>query len=194
MYCILICQQSVAEFLDKSRSSISRTSTTSSAPAPSLSPATIEGSALSQKIIADILHGEGADPNLLTLLNARDDASLRELAKIRLPFLTGRVATLDECLSQATGETTHVSQKVQGFWKEKLAGTQAILEVFKNAEKSSGQLSPEERNNREDYLDNAKAAWGKPLRESVKTLNAELEGPYALGRCRVLVLSCPHFR
>jgi hypothetical protein len=91
----IVYLQSVVEFLDKSRSAISRTHTTSSAPAPALAPATIAFSDASSKIIDSILHSEGTSPSTLLYMNARDDASLQVLAKALVPFLTSRQQALE---------------------------------------------------------------------------------------------------
>src|SRR6516162_6896375 len=112
--------QDIVEFLDKSRSGRSKTHTTSTAPAPVLTPATIAGSTISTRII-DLLHSKEGDPNTWTPLNAHDHDSLKALAQARLLGLTGRQDTLARCISEAEDGTIQVSEKVQAFWRTKKA-------------------------------------------------------------------------
>lgn len=171
----------MVEFLDKSRSAVSRTNTTSSAPAPSLAPATIAFLSTSTKIIDDILHSEGGSPNTLLYMNARDDASLKTLAKELVPFLTARQQALAGHLSESESGTTHISEKTKNFWKEKKAATSTLLDVMKEADKTSAELNETARAARNDYFANAKSYWEVALKENLVKLNGELIGPYALG-------------
>lgn len=174
--------------MDKSRSAISRTHTTSSAPAPALAPATIAFSAISTVIIDDILHSEGGSPNNLLYLNARDETSLRALAKTILPSLIGRHKALDKYISDSEKELINASEKTKRFWAEKKAGTEALLAVFVNADKSQAQLDAAGKKAREEYFLNAKAAWEISLRDVLIKLNNEIIGPYALGMISVNLL------
>lgn len=167
------------EFLDKSRSAQSRTNTTSSAPSPSLAPATIAFSAASNQII-DLLQSQVADPNALFYMNARSESELESLAKQLIPFLVGRCDTLARLLSESHTEALHVSEKTKAFWQVKKIATDKFLQVFEQAEKNGSELADEERQKREEYLKSSQAAW-MGLKGVLATVNAAILGPYTLG-------------
>jgi hypothetical protein len=173
----------VVEFLDKSRSAISRTHTTSSAPAPALAPATIAFSDASSKIIDSILHSEGASPSTLLYMNARDDASLQVLAKALVPFLTSRQQALEGYISEAASGTSPISEKTKAFWKDKKAATETLLDIMICADKTSAQLNQAGKLARDDYFTNARTCWEVELKESLVKLNSQIIGPYSLGKC-----------
>lgn len=172
--------KAVVAFLDKSRSVLSRTHTTSSAPAPALAPATISFSDTSTEIIDGTLHSDESSPNTLAYLNARDLDSLRALAENFLPLFSGKHSALIGYLSDAECEAIHVSDKTKKFWQDKKTETEIILDVYSNAEKNDDELDPEDREKREAYLARATAAW-EVLKNTLKGLNEELIGPYTLG-------------
>ncbi len=171
--------QSIVELLDKSRSAQSRTNTTSSAPSPSLAPATIAFSAASNQII-DLLHSQVADPNALFYMNARSESELASLAKQLIPFLVGRRDTLSRLLSESDASTIHVSEKTKAFWELKKIATDKFLQVFEHAEKNGADLAPEDFQRREEYLKSSQAAW-TGLKDVLATLNTAILGPYTLG-------------
>jgi glutathione S-transferase len=172
--------KSVVEFLDKSRSAVSRTNTTSSAPAPALAPATIAFSAMSAKIIEGI-HAEDGSPNTLLSLNARDHNSLKALAKHLVPFLTGRLQGLNGYITESESGTAHISEKTKTFWQEKKTATEALLAIMVRADKADAELDAAAKAAREEYFKNAKMCWGVTLKEHLVKLNGEIIGPYALG-------------
>lgn len=174
--------QSVVEFLDKSRSAMSRTNTTSSAPAPALAPATISFSDTSAKIIDDILHSEGGSPNTLLYMNARDEASLKALAKRLGPFLTSRHEALAGYIAEATTGQSPLSQKTNAFWQEKQESTRTLLEIMSKAEVPTAQLDEAAKTAREEYFAAAKTCWETDLKENLTKLNKEIIGPYSLGK------------
>ncbi|KAI1797928.1 hypothetical protein LXA43DRAFT_982656 [Ganoderma leucocontextum] len=171
--------KSIVDFLDKSRSAQSRTHTTSSAPSPSLAPATIAFNAASNQII-DLLHCQIADPNALFYMNARSESELRSLAKQLIPFLMSRRDTLSRLLTESDTGTIQVSEKTKSFWQVKKIATDKFLQVFKQAEKNSADLAGEELERREEYLESSRAAW-TGLKGVLATLNTEIFGPYTLG-------------
>jgi hypothetical protein len=171
----------VVEFLDKSRSAMSRTNTTSSAPAPALAPATIAFSDASSKIIDSILHSEGASPSTLLYMNARDDASLQVLAKALVPFLTSRQQALESYISGAAG-TSLISEKTKAFWKDKKVATETLLDIMIHADKTSAQLDQASRLERDDYFATARICWEVELKESLVKFNSQIIGPYSLGK------------
>ncbi|KZP31389.1 hypothetical protein FIBSPDRAFT_926046 [Athelia psychrophila] len=172
--------KAIVEFLDKGRSVMSRTNTTSDAPAPALAPATISFSSTSATIIDDILHSEGGSPNSLLYMNARDDAQLKALAVFLFPFLKSRHEALSGFIAEASNEQSHLSQKTKAFYVEKQTSTQTLLDVFSKADVATAALDATAKAAREDYFATAKTAWEADLKESLTKLNGEIIGPYCL--------------
>ncbi|EIW86748.1 hypothetical protein CONPUDRAFT_115396 [Coniophora puteana RWD-64-598 SS2] len=158
----------IIEFLDKSRSTTSRTGTTSSAPAPSLSPATVSFSSVTAKLVEEV-YTEGVSPESLKLYNARDDASLKALASSLLPTLKGRQAALDACLEDSDG----ISEKTKTFWRDNKTATEKLEKIL-----SAGSFSGSDA---EEYLAYAKKSWEVTLPTVLITLNKDMTGPFALG-------------
>jgi len=173
--------QTIVEFLDKSRSAISQTHSTSSAPAPALTPATIAASTTCRIIIDDILHANTANPNTLRYVNARDDASLLALAKEVLPSLQTRQATLVGYVTQAEKGEIRVSDKVKKLWAEKLEATNLILAVLLAAEKPESALDEQAKANRLAFFKTARQTWETNLGGMLTQLNKEMVGAYTLG-------------
>ncbi|KXN90051.1 hypothetical protein AN958_05056 [Leucoagaricus sp. SymC.cos] len=177
--CLLRCLQAIAEFLDKSRSAQSRTHTTSDAPAPTLTPATIAFLEKSKEVI-DLLHSSTADPNKLWYFNARDAESLKSHAAEVLPVLTGGANALTHFLGEAESEKIHVSEKTKQFWVDKKASVQALLDVFSVAEKADNELSGDERTKREAYFAAVRSGWAD-AKTVLQKLDKAVIGPYVLG-------------
>lgn len=173
------------EFLDKSRSTRSATRTTSTAPAPSLTPATIEFSDVSNQIIT-LLHSDVADPNHLLYVNAHDEKSLRELAKTVLPGIIGQHAALEKHLSDAAAGRLHVIDKVVKLWTEGRASHDKWYAVLSEAETPTLELTPEGKLRREEFFSIAAKAWGQDLKAVVLRLSKEIRGPFVLGKCFVV--------
>ena len=181
------------EFLDKSRSAISVTHTTSTAPAPSLTPATVEFSNASNQVIS-LLHSDEADPNHLQYVNAYDEASLRDLARTILPVIAAKRAALEQHLSDAGAGRLQVSDKVIKLWKERKAAQDKWYAVLSEAETLTSELTPEGKLKREEFFGIAAKAWGQDLKAVVLKLSKEIRGPFVLGRCCAwhaqLILTC----
>ncbi|KAL0581633.1 hypothetical protein V5O48_000449 [Marasmius crinis-equi] len=173
--------KAIVEFLDKSRSPLSRTHTTSDAPAPSLAPATIAFSATCKIIVDDILHSDAADPNKLFFLNARDDSSLRALSEIQAPHFKGKHDALVHLLSEAENGKVTVSEKVKELWKTKKDAVDVLLNVYDNASKSYDELDSDSKVKRDEYFKMAKTAWDTNVPKLLTKLNEEVIGPFALG-------------
>ncbi|KAF5355672.1 hypothetical protein D9756_003746 [Leucocoprinus leucothites] len=171
--------QAIAEFLDKSRSARSRTNTTSDAPAPMLTPATIAFLEKSNDII-DILHSEAADPSNLWYFNARDIETLRKHSVDVLPVLKGRATALTQLLDEAASEKIHASEKTKQFWTGKKAGVDALLDVFLLANKANDELSESEATKRAAYFTAATNNWTE-IKKVLQKLDKAVVGPYALG-------------
>jgi hypothetical protein len=114
-------------------------------------------------------------------LNARNDASLRALAKILVPFFTSRQQALRGYISEAESGTVPISEKTKAFWQEKKAATETLLDIMVHADKTSAQLDEAGKIARDDYFANAKTGWEVGVKENLVKLNAEIVGPYSLG-------------
>jgi len=172
----------IVEFLDKSRSALSHTNTTSTAPAPSLTPATIAGLNTSKVIIEEILHSNEANPDTLRYVNARDHTSLIALAKETLEVLKERQEIIANYLDIAERGEIRVSEKVKKLWKETLESTSVILKVLVDAEKPESELDEVSKANREAFFKTAKQTWEVNLGGTLSRLNKEIVGPYTLGK------------
>ncbi|KAK0506204.1 hypothetical protein EDD18DRAFT_22396 [Armillaria luteobubalina] len=171
--------KAIIEFLDKSRSPWSQTHTTSQAPAPSLTPATIAFTETSAEMI-EFVHTDEVDPNNLRYMNARDADSLKILAREMLPTLHTRRDALSKYISSADNGTIQVSEKVKALWKEKRAATEVLIGLYKNADVSESALDPEEKSKRAEYFEMAKCARAS-LGRILLRLEKDIIGPFALG-------------
>jgi glutathione S-transferase len=171
----------IVNFLDKSRSAFSHTHTTSSAPAPSLAPATV-AFATTSKTVIDLLHSDEADPNRLFFLAARDDAELAVAGPNILGFTVGRRDALTNLLADAEREDGfHASEKTNQYWTQKKASEEPFLEVSQDYAKPSASLSPAALEKRNKYYKEAKKAWEVELKNALQALSKEIVGPYVLG-------------
>lgn len=171
----------IIEFLDKSRSTLSHTHTTSSAPAPSLAPATI-AFAQTSKTVIEILHSEEGDPNRLFFLAARDDAELAAAGPNIFGFTHGRRDELDRLLADAEREGGfQASEKTKQYWKTKKAAEEPFYEVSKDHDKPSAKLTPAALAKRKEYFEQAKTAWSVDLKKVLLAVSKEMLGPYVLG-------------
>ncbi|KAJ7630914.1 hypothetical protein FB45DRAFT_833735 [Roridomyces roridus] len=176
-YKALTDPRAIVQLLDKSRSSLSRTHTTSTAPAPALAPATIEFSTTSNALL-DLLHSDEVSPDALKFTNARDDSSLKTLAKEILPIALGRQKALAEYLSEAEAGSIQASEKVKAFWRDSQTENEELLTVLLAADKPESALDAAGKTKRAELFSKNKAAW-----EAVdKTLQKlTITGPYVLG-------------
>jgi hypothetical protein len=167
--------------LDKSRSPLSRTNTTSDAPAPSLSPATIAFTATSNAII-DSLHLDTIDPEKLAYLNVvdEDEASLLKTAENSLPSLTAKRDALVKNLVDAESGAVNVTTKVQSFWREKKADIEMFVDVFESAVRRE-ELSAEAAQRQKALLVTAEEAWNSEVKKVIELVSKEMIGPFAFG-------------
>jgi len=179
-YKALTDKKAIFELLDKSRSPLSRTRTTSTAPSPSLAPATIAFSAASSALL-DVLHADQVSPDMLMFFNARDGASLKTLAKNIVPVLTGRQKALAECISETEAGNIQASEKVKKFWRDKQGETEALLAVLLAADKEEAALDATGKTKRAEFFNQSKNAWEVAVKDTVLKLNKDIIGPYALG-------------
>ncbi|KAF5390348.1 hypothetical protein D9757_002967 [Collybiopsis confluens] len=180
-YKALTNTKDIVEFLDKSRSSLSSTNTTSNAPAPTLAPATLSFSSTCKLIIEDVLHSDNADPNHLLFMNARDQVSLTQLADNLLPFMKGKISSLETNLTEAQAGTVRASEKVVDFWTSKKNVAQVLAGVYESASKTETELDENAKTRRLDYFKTAKTAWEVALPTTLLKLTREIIGPFALG-------------
>ena len=159
---------------------MSHTHTTSAAPAPALSPATVALSSTAKSIIA-LLHSDSASPELLFHLNARDLPALRTAAVGVSAFLKGRKEALVRYLAEDETKEVRVSEKTRTFWLEKKSATEEFLSVLDDADKSDSELSETGRKAREEYFEKTKAAWEVGLALVLNNVCKEFVGPFALG-------------
>ncbi|KAH9081630.1 hypothetical protein EDB83DRAFT_2333937 [Lactarius deliciosus] len=172
--------EAIIAFLDKSRSVMSHTHTTSAAPAPALSPATIELSAMAKSIIA-LIHSSPASPELLFYFNAGDSTTLKTVSPSISAFLNGRKGALEHYLAEDEAKEIRVSEKTKKFWLEKKSTTEELLASLDEADKSEPDLSEGGKKAREEYFEKTKAAWEVGLALVLTKLSKELVGPFALG-------------
>jgi hypothetical protein len=184
----LVCpniMQAIISLLDQSRSPLSKTRTTSTAPAPSLAPATVAFSAASSALL-DVMHAEEVSPDMLKFINARDSASLKTLATKVVPFLVGRQKALTECISETEAGKIQVSEKVKKFWADTQGETQQLLAVLLAADKAV--LDSTDKTKRDEFFAKAKTAWEVTVKDAVVKLNKDIIGPFALGMCAALAI------
>lgn len=185
----MICK-TIVEFLDKSRSPLSRTHTTSSAPAPALTPATIAFTIKSNAIIELLSNSSHGNPNHLFYYVAIDESELPAVAKRLTPSLQGKVHALEQYIAEADTNTIKVSDKVKTLWQTKRAETQKLLDVFLDADKSKDELNADRRHAREEYLATARDAWEVGLKTVVQSLDNDIIGPYVLGASSPILEGC----
>jgi len=127
-------------------------------------------------------------------VNAHDEISLRELAKIVLPGITGQRATLEKHLSDAKAGRLQVTDKVVKLWSEGKAEQDKWYAVLSEAETPTLELAPEGKQRREEFFSMAAKAWGQDLKAVILKLSKEIRGPFVLGKCVVnhaqVILTC----
>ncbi|TDL28645.1 hypothetical protein BD410DRAFT_824311 [Rickenella mellea] len=172
--------KSIVDFLDKSRSAISKTNTTSSAPAPALAPATIALSSTSKNVI-DLLHSEDADPNKLAYHKATDVEMLKQAGPNLTAFLTTRRDAIARYISESAAAEISASDKTRKLWAEKKAEAEEYLSVFANTSKSDSDLPSNLKEKRDEFLKTSESLWSVKLKRVFVALDKELIGPFVLG-------------
>jgi len=172
--------EAIVAFLDKSRSIMSHTHTTSAAPAPALSPATVALSAMAKSIIT-LVHSPPASPESLFYYNARDSTTLKTVSPSVSAFLKGRKGALERYLAENETSEIRVSEKTKRYWQEKKNATEELLATLGEADKSESDLSEDGKKAREEYFEKTKATWEVGLALVLTNLGKELVGPFALG-------------
>ncbi|CDS00306.1 uncharacterized protein SPSC_00789 [Sporisorium scitamineum] len=176
--------KAILEFLDKSRTqnTLPADSDAATAPAPILAPATIEGKAVSDEIIA-LVHDASVDPNFL-LLGARNEAEFDQ-GKSGLPgtFVTNRYNALvqhQKSLSEgsatvafdgsANPKSSAIHENLKKWYADKLESQSLLTKAYvQNDTQAIQQL-----------IQMTNATW-KAVGETLATLEAKVQGPFALG-------------
>jgi len=171
--------QAIIDFLDKSRSASSRTHTTSTAPAPSLAPATVAFNTRSKNVISN-LHSVDANPNHLRYFNARTEEELRLLAIETTSTLVRKQQVLDKYISDAERDSTYAPAKTVKLWKEKSVANKLLLEVVESAAKPYAELDQEAKEKRDNFYEEARRAW-EAVKPVLHKINEEIVGPFSLG-------------
>ncbi|KAJ6519794.1 hypothetical protein C8R45DRAFT_1119123 [Mycena sanguinolenta] len=179
-YKALTDTKAIINLLEQSRSPMSTSRTTSTAPAPALAPATVAFNVTGNALL-DIFHADEVSPEMLKFVNARDNASLKTLANTAVPLLEGRKQALAECISEAESGKVQASEKVKKFWQDKQNETDQLLAVLLAADKGDAALDSSEQTKRAEFIAKAKEAWEVSVKGAVVKLNKEMIGPYALG-------------
>ncbi|KEP49012.1 glutathione S-transferase, amino-terminal domain protein [Rhizoctonia solani 123E] len=158
---------SVLDFLDKSRSNLSKTHTTSQKPAPALSPATVEASGLSTTLIKQV-HDPEVDPNFL-IVASKDESELTEKSNgfVGKTYVLGRAKAMEEYLA-----TEDLIPKIQKILQEKKAQQAPLVALF------SGKAS---KGDKEAFFAKSKEAWEVAIPKALAALESSIVGPYTLG-------------
>ncbi|SJX65343.1 uncharacterized protein SRS1_15614 [Sporisorium reilianum f. sp. reilianum] len=179
--------KAILEFLDKSRSSQNTVPAAADsapvAPAPILAPATIEGKAVSDEIIA-LVHGADVDPNFL-LLGARSEAEF-QAGKQGLPgtFVSNRYNALvqhQKSLAEGSAATvafdgsanpksSAIHENLKKWYADKLESQSLLTQAYVHNDAHAIQQLVQLTN----------ATW-TAVGATLAKLEAKVHGPYALG-------------
>jgi len=185
----------IIEFLDKSRTVISKTKTTSHAPAPALTPVSVELSNLNNDIIA-LLHSQPADPNFLKLASGTlsssspsdlavstspDIAISKFMFSNRVNALKTHIETLSSSDSPDSESLNPASQKTIDFLKLKLAVNSQLYGVFHGFPTTQAEHYDAAVAAAQPFFQSARAAWSVHLPSILDDLNSKIIGPLALG-------------
>jgi len=167
----------IAEFLDKSRSTTSKTHTISTAPSPALSPATMASAITSNTIIA-LLHS----PELAVIKFVTSARNVEELRKKASGPAGATVKVRTETLQhylETQGPTANI--KVKEMWTTRLALYKPIYDLFAAAPKEESELTVEQKTARDEWFSQSDARWEGEVKRLLATLEKEIIGPYTLG-------------
>ncbi|KDN38940.1 hypothetical protein K437DRAFT_239804 [Tilletiaria anomala UBC 951] len=174
----------ILAFLDESRSQhiLEAKGQGKDAAAPVLSPATIEGKALSDSLIA-LVHGSDLDPNFL-LLSARTLEEVKPLKEgIAGVFVNGQVAALKRYQAQVQADSNQTSnpdanprsaahnEQLLKWYTDKLHALSPAYHVYgPESTQQATQL----------FIQLSRSRWQK-LGAALAQLERQIRGPYALG-------------
>ncbi|KIY52702.1 hypothetical protein FISHEDRAFT_34586 [Fistulina hepatica ATCC 64428] len=159
----------IVALLDKSRSALSKTHTTSTAPAPILTPATIAFQSISQAILNDVIYAPTTSPSALTYIDVRDGASLREKGPAYAAHLARKKTALQDLLNDVE---LMVTDKVRARWTVELDETEDLLDVF---------TGPTDHEKPKAFLEKTSALWKTTIASDLARLEKDVIGPFVLG-------------
>lgn len=175
-YKALTDSKPIVEFLDKSRSILSSTNTTSAAPAPVLTPATISHLNTSAKII-DTVRGQ---PSIAAYTwSARSEREL--LAKANGPLgamIRVRFAKLQKLL---TDEESFVPQKALAALQERIPRVAAAAKAVEAVLVDPSNRTPEQQAAIDAHLAESTTVWTDGLSQQLAVFEQEVVGPLCLG-------------
>lgn len=142
---------------------------TTSHPAPSLSPATIQGSADSTWAI-ELVHGPSApDPNALLLSFRTDEERQVKLNNVPGAFLKGRQAALLRYQKESEADgTPDASGRLASFYENKIKENGGLLAMYEGKADAEGWMTA------------SKQMWSD-LSKTVKVLEEKLHASYLVG-------------
>lgn len=150
----------IADFLDAS-------TLTTSHPAPSLSPATIQGSADSTFFI-QLVHSESApDPNALLLSFRSEEERKAKLGDVPGKFLKGRQEALERYAKESEG-SPDASGRLATFYENKLKENGGLLAIYEGKQAAQG------------WIETSKKMWSD-LSKTVETVEEKLGSGFAVG-------------
>ncbi|KZW02009.1 hypothetical protein EXIGLDRAFT_760237 [Exidia glandulosa HHB12029] len=175
-YKALTDSKPIVEFLDKSRSALSHTHTTSAAPAPVLTPATISHLNISSRLI-DTIRGEPSVAAFVWSAKAESDL----LAKAKSPLGTtvqSRYTKLQQILSD---DETYVPKKVLPTLQERFTRLGAAAKAFEAVQIEASARTPEQQAAIDAHLAKYPELWEQGLPKILAVFEQEIVGPLALG-------------
>ncbi|ORX37725.1 hypothetical protein BD324DRAFT_623016 [Kockovaella imperatae] len=165
----------ICDFLDQARSA-NTVNTTSSRPAPTLSPATIEGKAIVDEIIA-LVHLPSVDPNFLAM-SARDETELKQKAESASgAMVRDRRASLDKYIKEAKEGASHggsFETSIVKFLEERFAANEMIYKVY------TGGSNPEDL---KMFYEASAKIWNTGIPDCLDRLEGLIQddGPFTMG-------------
>ncbi|AAW43687.2 expressed protein [Cryptococcus deneoformans JEC21] len=172
---------SICDFLDQARSSHTA-NTSSDKPAPTLTPATIDGKALSDSVI-ELVHRPIVDPNFIALSALNNEELKRKLRSgpgkslaIRREALQSYLAEAQKIASESSVASKEGSftfeQKIVQFLEDKLRSSEDVWQLY------HGQAGEEKLR---QFFDISLKTWTERLPEVFGKLEEMIEEPYFLG-------------
>jgi len=176
----------IVQFLDRGRSMVAKTHTTSSAPAPVLAPATVEGNSVSKSIISLLYQPSNAlpdeaqptvDPNFLVIACQTEAVLAAKASSFPGQYIKNRAAALKTYVEEVQSGSFEVvggrTEKVLSFLKTQEDANKALLDIFSSPSTPSDQRSA--------FIALSAKAYAEQIPHILSQLDAEIIGPYSLG-------------
>ncbi|KAG8965242.1 hypothetical protein FRC03_000787 [Tulasnella sp. 419] len=164
-YKAIVDTKSILDFIDKSRTIISRTHTTSSAPAPALAPATIDHLSVTNNLITS-LHSPELDPIFFTV-SATDQSELAEKANGPAGLY---VKQRQEAILRhlASDEANPLSSRYKTLLEKEKEINGALLKVYQS---TSGEQDPDTS----AFFEKSKKKWQEELKTVLETFEKTIK-------------------